>query len=760
MVIKQLKGRRYFVNRHKKVKNAKDSMQKKIAAFFFILSLQLQVVNAQTNSTFATASKLVGIAKQIKQSDSITQVLLKHSDFSLLLAVANFNNIDTLLSFDKSIDFNALNIDNLILRYNNAHSILEYLAYAAQNKTIVKNKLVEKSLLAPYQNNIALLIKDDVNITTLVQAMNDIEAELARLPIEYSVKTNAPNPPTKSKPVVLNSANNPENNSQTSNLLPTANMGIPSQSALILGAADFLAERFKTELAMHYLDRMKDNFDKSELKYLFPSTRTLLNYNTIANQQQLGTLLRTAFDQDLRNISSNFMTSLTQPDGFAKYVQKDTSLSRVIRYAQGTTRIFKEVNKGTAPLEVLSTVAQEFNTPESQDFDKIIGLVNLFTKNFVVETPSGKKWIDESYLKNNDTLKYAIALIALQNIPLMKSVLPQKTANSATEKLAKTKQICKEYSAKMRSLLVNLKRVEQTIQQHYTYTKRDTIKSTNIHYEQYIALMNDLVQLGSTFIDDKRLQRPLKIYNVVSEKILQTYQANEARQYGVVLNNLVYTLDYLLPDSTKTEAYKNALSQIVLYGSFMIDVSNAKNDKQIKAILDNYAMPVGSYSVKRRSEINVGVQAYVGGFGGFETIVAPQIPSNESTKTSIAFNAPIGIDLAFGNKKEGSLSAFISVVDLGAIVSFRLQDPLTRDLPELKLENIIAPGFHLFYGLPKTPISLGAGVQMAPSLRQYTATNTTINADYAIRYGVTAAVDIPIFSFYNKAGKSFYRRVK
>ncbi len=738
-------------------------MQKFFTALFFAFILQLHFAAAQTNSTFATAAKLVAIQKQIKQGDSLAQVLLKHADFSALQTVATFNNIDALLDFDKNIDLNTINIDNLILRYNNAHIILEYLVYATQNKTIVKNKLLENSVLAPYLNNTSLLIKDDLNTAVLVEAMRDIEAELARLPVEYSVKTNGPNPPKKPKqvnPVNINSENNNENAVATSNLVSTASMGIPSQSALILGAADFLAERFKTELALHYLDRMKNNFDKSELKYLFPSTRTLLNYNTIANQQQLGTLLRTAFDQDLRNLSSNFMTSLSQPDGFAKYVQKDTSLSRVVRYAQGTTRIFKEINKGTPPLEMLHTVAQEFDTPETQDFDKMIGLVNLFTKNFVVETPSGKKWIDESYLKNNDTLKYAIALIALQNVPLMKSILPKKTLNSANAKIENTRQICKEYSVKMRSLLASLKRVEQTIQQHYTYTKRDTVKNVTIQYEQYIAQMSDLVQLGATFIDDKRLQKPLKTYNVLSEKILQTYQATEARQYSVVLNNLVYTLDYLLPDSTKSEAYKNALSQIVLYGSFMVDVSNAKNDKQIKAILDNYAMPVGSYSVKRHSEINVGLQAYVGGFAGFETIAAAQIPSSESTKGSFSFAAPIGIDVAFGNKQEGSFSAFLSVVDLGAVVSFRIQDPLTRNLPELKVENIIAPGIHLFYGLPNTPISFGVGIQMAPPLRQYAVNNALINPDFAIRYGVTAAVDIPVFSFYNRAGKTFYQRSK
>jgi hypothetical protein len=79
-----------------------------------------------------------------------------------------------------------------------------------------------------------------------------------------------------------------------------------------------------------------------------------------------------------------------------------------------------------------------------------------------------------------------------------------------------------------------------------------------------------------------------------------------------------------------------------------------------------------------------------------------------------------------------------------------LNDPQTEPLPELSFKNVIAPGFYVLYGLKKMPISIGATLQLAPRLRNYTATQQDIHANMAYRYGVVALVDIPIFNIYNR----------
>ena len=186
-------------------------MQKNI---IIALILSFYVVKngiAQVNSTFALAAKLVGIAKQVQQRDSLAQVLLAQSAFSDLSFVLSATNIEPFLNADKAESINVSALQNLVLRYTNAHVILEYLLYAAQNKTIRKNKLIEKSrILRPFQYDIAALADNDLEADTLVQAMRDVEQELLTLPTEYSVKTVGPKPPKQANPATtgVNSLNN------------------------------------------------------------------------------------------------------------------------------------------------------------------------------------------------------------------------------------------------------------------------------------------------------------------------------------------------------------------------------------------------------------------------------------------------------------------------------------------------------------------------------------------------------------------------
>jgi hypothetical protein len=89
-------------------------------------------------------------------------------------------------------------------------------------------------------------------------------------------------------------------------------------------------------------------------------------------------------------------------------------------------------------------------------------------------------------------------------------------------------------------------------------------------------------------------------------------------------------------------------------------------------------------------------------------------------------------------------------VDLGAVVSFRLGDNNINTLPELRWENVLAPGLQVMYGLPKSPIAIGIGGQIAPPLRKYSATGLTTETNTAFRIGATIAIDIPIFNLYTK----------
>jgi hypothetical protein len=512
--------------------------------------------------------------------------------------------------------------------------------------------------------------------------------------------------------------------------------GIPSQSQLILGTAAFLAERFKTEISLHYLQKMQTTIDNSELKYLFPQSRSLLNFQTIANQQQIGVLTRTAFEQDLHQLTDNFMISLSKPDGFGQYLQKDSTLQPVARYVMGTSKMFRAIRQGSAPIEVIEQLSNDFDNAEKHDFDKTIQVLQAFAENLTIN--KGKNWVSTAQLRNSDTMKYVLALTYHNNEALAQTIGWQP---------ATMEQHYAKFFPKIKNLLNGLQQVESTVSalrvKMNNSVQSDTAYTAN--YQSYIGQMNTILATTIGFLPETKLQRSAETYLGLSRQILKIHQAAESRQYSVVLNNLVQTLSSLYPKPTDAP-FAETLSKVMYYGSFMVEICSAQSEKQVQSILNTYAMPIGSYSVKRKAGLNIGVQAYVGGFAGGEWLTTAATAQNIAT--NIAFAAPIGIDIARSNKNNSSWSCFISAVDLGALVSFRLGDNNFNTLPEIRWENVLAPGIQFMYGLPKSPVSIGIGGQIAPSLRKYSASGLTTNANTAFRLGATVAIDIPIFNLY------------
>ncbi|MGB0176037.1 MAG: hypothetical protein ACPF9D_02655, partial [Owenweeksia sp.] len=97
-----------------------------------------------------------------------------------------------------------------------------------------------------------------------------------------------------------------------------------------------------------------------------------------------------------------------------------------------------------------------------------------------------------------------------------------------------------------------------------------------------------------------------------------------------------------------------------------------------------------------------------------------------------------------------SLSLFLSIVDVGALASFRFDDPETESVPDIELKDIISPGAFFVVGLNKMPLSIGAGAQIGPNLHDVNATTVSTVSDHYVRYSIFLAVDIPILNFYTK----------
>lgn len=205
----------------------------------------------------------------------------------------------------------------------------------------------------------------------------------------------------------------------------------------------------------------------------------------------------------------------------------------------------------------------------------------------------------------------------------------------------------------------------------------------------------------------------------------------------------------------------NFINKVKPYALFMANMIEAKNDGEVKAALENVILPVGSSSVKKFTLCNISVQTYLGAYVSF----AGKNNISGSWSDNFGVIAPIGISftpgfLSFGNG--GSISPFVSLFDLAAIVDYKLQkepdlnstDPnatvIKKDY-EVKLGQIFSPGAYLVYGFPwKLPLSLGAGVQYGPGLSKISSDNQAVVNNPSWRGNFFLAVDIPFFNLKNK----------
>ncbi|MFK8165001.1 MAG: hypothetical protein AB8H12_21315 [Lewinella sp.] len=197
------------------------------------------------------------------------------------------------------------------------------------------------------------------------------------------------------------------------------------------------------------------------------------------------------------------------------------------------------------------------------------------------------------------------------------------------------------------------------------------------------------------------------------------------------------------------------------YGTFMADVAAANDPADFEAALTTIALPVGSSQIKRNRPSSLELGAYFGVALSRERLVLPPGTNAEGIEED-AFGAALFVPVGFsysrniGGRK--SITFFGSIIDLGAITAFRLGSqpdgpgaPNVERLPEFRPANVIAPGFHVMYNFPKSPFTLGLGIQDGPSVREFTVAGSNIVQEArSVRGMLTFSIDVPVFRFFNK----------
>jgi hypothetical protein len=316
-------------------------------------------------------------------------------------------------------------------------------------------------------------------------------------------------------------------------------------------------------------------------------------------------------------------------------------------------------------------------------------------------------------------------------------------------KYARTSAELIEYATKVCELphfdKITPRNFHQEFERHFKISYEGTDLAIDINRRNYSSAVNHAVA----------------IYNLVRTKPIES---DYYTRYPIGGDCKKSTEQESMLDSLK--ASKNLLQILARYGSFISSVATAANSEEVGKAFESAAMPSGSSRIKRETAFNVTLDAYTGLFIGHEKISGL---TDYQCINNYGVTAPVGIAISWGahrflgmptgKKGHWSYSAFISVIDIGAVASFRFQNDSIAQVPTIHLGDIVSPGLFLSIGIPKCPLSVNLGAQVGPNLRSVNVEDKNNPGQYVngyqdhiyIRFSASLVVDIPIFNLYTKS---------
>ncbi len=574
--------------------------------------------------------------------------------------------------------------------------------------------------------------------------------------------------------------------SSRGNVIPTAtatggNGGGVGPMGLADGISKFIVDRVKQEVLLAFFERFyKDFMEKPELQMLFPAT---YNYMVVFEGQgkEVGLMidvLRNAFKKDMNNIPNTFMR-VAQTEKYRNFINERPTLKTTLAAAAGIGYLIDNRDHPAEVIDKLTKIDFIKNSP-NDDLTRSFNALAFVSNSLKDTLNSPNSWISRQQLDFLETVPSGPALfmglnlqryghlingleINPRELPInYQTQLYWNSLNNNNEKM-KVKDILgsyrlnyftdnyvplndsisnaaynifKPYFNSFLSLTTDID--EQLGQLKAKRRNGQTLDTDEIM--GYVNIFTDILSLSlktATFGSPQNQNTLLR----VAPSLLDMRRAIQKQDYTAAVIDLNVLLLSALPQSNAVK------DDILRYSMFIANVASAQNSQELHFALESAALPTGSARVKRESLINISLNAYTGPLVGGENLL--DTPTANDWGTLIGLAAPIGIAFSTGLSGAGSLTLLASFLDVGALVSYRFGDSKSTGLPEVTFKNMLAPGGYLVYGIPKSPLSVGFGVQYGPQVRKVTLNNVEEKTS-AYRIGVFAGIDIPVLNFYNK----------
>lgn len=520
------------------------------------------------------------------------------------------------------------------------------------------------------------------------------------------------------------------------------------------GFAKFLVARTKEELSVAFFQRFKDLLEDPKYKdaqTLFPQTYALLEAidKQIYNYQTYISALREAFEKDLNTLLFT-LPDVINDQQHTTFFNSHPELKAALLTA---TYIAGGLQKKEQPGTIIANYdVSNLDGLKNKDFKGAVMTLKLLSESFR-SLGSDHYWIDKDSLQLlvNDKVALRIYLgliyqkadgITFQGTTTLKGALKQiaDTWNAADDRINGITAYLMALNKKTTIVTDAIKSLE----------KKDSSKLTFTDYYSYYTAVLDLIDYASTTDNllnsgDTTLAPEVKSYTSVARIGGNVALDITRRNYSSAMLNVYLLYTAKIGGTTLGDESPLIKDFVLKYGAFISGVVQAQNSDDVEKAIEAAALPPGSASIKKNSCFDIALSSYVGGFWGNEYL-GDKISGN--WRQSTGMNAPIGVSLSWGLGKEWAASAFLSLVDLGALTSYRLQDSTTAPLP-VKLGDIFAPGGGIAVGFPNLPISIGYMFQFGPSLREVSASEKVATGNLNNRWYFFVGVDIPLFDLYN-----------
>lgn len=511
----------------------------------------------------------------------------------------------------------------------------------------------------------------------------------------------------------------------------------------------FIAKRFREELTTEYINKfrsfLKDNEETVPIKLLPTTYKLLITGNPFSFKNYINSM-RDSFKEDVK----------TMPENTLEVIESKAQDANV-KLAAGLSKEVLIELKDRHTLATIITNMEDWKVLEGDEKEKkVLRFISILNQNIAIgaEYPESKNLKD--YFKNPLFIKIFMGMFIEKEQSALIGLGFYNDLRSGSNHLKNIQQYISQISA----LQEDIKSIKKNLDNAGT-TARDTA-IRQLYYETFsgsVQLLNNSFKLVKLFKPNEVTSGFYEKFDNITQNVTTISRLIYEKSYGLAISQVVTTL--VEQNVIKTESIQ-LQSKIVEYGLFINNVLNAKDSEALVKVLEDVALPVGSFRIKRVSPFSVSLNSFGGGIVNYNNIT---LAKNESNKVwSISPNAPVGIALNWGgkgkfkNNSATSLSLFLPLIDVGAVFAMRLgETDSIASLPKLAWKNFFAPGAYFSWGIRNSPVSLSLGFQNGPSILEFKKDNQntlqSVEALRAIRWGASVSVDIPLFNLFSRTAK-------